>query len=137
MSSEKPKAKKEKELYESIKTHLNSVFASYITERRYMGAPSSYKENPHLEITAYGHFSEMLKREFSEIALRFLSVEKNLPDMMGFVQKKITSPKELITVEVKRTSIRLFHTLQAKFYKTFLVRNSVYSFHLKELLRKK
>jgi len=119
MSSEKHEGKKEYEFYEKIKTLLEGVFAvNYITERAYMGSPF-YEENPHLEITAYGQFSPTLKNAFSKDTLRFFRIEKVKPDIMGFVKKKLKSPKELITVEVKRSPIELCWILKAKFYQDF------------------
>lgn len=117
MSSEKPKTQKEQELYEQIKKFLNIVFTSYKEQKpHYQVAPLFSIENPYLEITASGHFSPTLKGVFSDKTLRFLNVEKNLPDIMGFVKKKPSSERELITVEVKRIPIRLFHILKARFY---------------------
>jgi len=115
MSSEKLKQRKEREFYESIKTVLEFEFRSYVEESRYQNAPFPNEENLYLKITAFGH-SETLTREFSDRALRFLSVEKNLPDIMGFVQKKSSKKKEFITVEVKRSPVRFLHILQAKLY---------------------
>lgn len=108
--------KKEKEFYEPIKTVLQRVFGNYIEERPYQTAPFSHKENPYLEITAKRHYSEMLKGEFDNRALRILGVERSAPDIMGFVQRKPSSKKELITVEVKSKAIRLLDILQARFY---------------------
>ena len=109
--------KKEKKLYEPIKDVLEGVFASYVEERPMMGAPFSYKKNPYLEITANKRrFSEKLKKEFDDATFRILSAERNAPDIMGFVQRKPSSKKELITVEVKPKLITLLHILQAKLY---------------------
>lgn len=69
MSSEKHEGKKEYELYKKIMTLLRGVFRNYVEERLYMGS-SFYEENPHLEITAYGEFTERLKRAFSKETLR-------------------------------------------------------------------
>jgi len=119
MSSEKHEGKKEYELYKKIKTLLNGVFSIYYAEERpLMGSPF-YEENPHLEITAYGEFSPTLKSAFSKDTLKFFGIEKIKPDIMGFVRKKLKSPKELITVEVKRSPIELFWILKAKFYQDF------------------
>jgi len=118
--TEKPKPKsrrREEQLYQPIKDFLGGVFGSYVEERPLMGAPYSYEENPYLEITANRKvFSETLKKVFDDETFRILSVEKNAPDIMGFVQRKPSSKKELITVEVKCTPIRLRDILQARFY---------------------
>lgn len=109
--------KKEKELYEPIKNVLERAFSNYVEERPMMGAPFSYKKNPYLEITANKkRFSEILKKEFDDTTFRILSAERNAPDIMGFVQKKPSSKKELITVEVKPKPITLLHILQARLY---------------------
>ena len=96
---------------------MRGVFGSYVEERPPMGPPSSYEENPYLEITANKRqFSEILKKEFDDRTLSILGVEKNVPDIMGFVKRRISSKKELITVEVKHAPIRLMDILQARFY---------------------
>lgn len=117
MHSEKSKTRSEDRLYGPIREFLNGIFGSYVEERPLMGAPFSYEENPYLEITANKRrFSEMLKKEFDDKTLSLLSVEKNVPDIMGYVQRKPSSKKELITVEVKNKPIRLMDILQARFY---------------------
>ena len=117
MSSEKPKRKTEKELYEPVKDVLEIIFASYVEEKPHQRVPYERKENPYLEVTANKRrFSEILKREFDDATFRIFSAERNVPDIMGFVQKKLSSKKELITVEVKSKPITLLHILQAKLY---------------------
>jgi len=82
-----------------------------------MGAPTyDFKGNVYLEITAKGHFSAMLKEQLDDKALSIIRVEKFSPDIMGFAQKTKTSPKELITVEVKAEPITLKSISRAKLY---------------------
>lgn len=70
----------------------------------------------YLEITARRRISETLKREFSDETFYILSAEDKTPDIMGFVRKKLSSPKELITVEVKDKPIKLMDIFQARLY---------------------
>lgn len=118
MSSRKHKDKKEYEFYEKIETLLRGVFGYYVEERTPMGS-RFYEKNPHLEITAYGEFSPKLQGAFSKETLRNFRVERVKPDIMGWVKKKRNSQKELITVEVKRSPIKLIWILKAKFYQEF------------------
>ncbi len=120
MPSEKPKSlrkRDEEKLYEPIKKALATVFAfHYIEKRKKPMREPICKRNPHLEITANGKFSETLKREFDDKTLNILSTEKLRPDVMGFVQKKSSSPKELIIVEVKASPIKIVDVSKAKLY---------------------
>ena len=125
MSSEKPKRKTEKELYEPVKTLLERVFESYVEESPYQRTPFPRKENLYLEITAdKKRFSGILKKEFDDETFRILSTERSEPDIMGFVQKtpskkhwwSTSKKRELITVEVKTIPITFLHILQAKLY---------------------
>lgn len=107
----------EKELYEPIKKHLQSILLSYYVEEKNPPPtrPFQYEDNPYLEITDRG-ISETLKREFSDETFYILSAEDKTPDIMGFVRKKLSSPKELITVEVKDKTIKLMDIFQARLY---------------------
>lgn len=125
MSSEQTRSNVKKtgegRLYEPIKEFLSGVFAnSYVSERIYQREPSSYQENPYLEITANKRsFSEKLKKEFNNDTLNILRFDKSIPDIMGFVVKKPVSKKdkrELIVVEIKDVPIKLWHIAKAKFY---------------------
>lgn len=108
---------RERKLYEPVKRALETIFSVHYIEKKekYQHRPT-YVRNPHLEITASGKFSETLKREFNDEALNILNAERIRPDIMGFVQKKPSSPKELITVEVKVAPIRIVDVAKAKLY---------------------
>jgi len=108
---------KEKELYEPIKNHLKTILGSYYVEEHNPPPtrPFQYENNPYLEITEK-RISETLKREFSNETFYILSAEHKNPDIMGFVRKRPTSPKELITVEVKNKTIELKDVFQARLY---------------------
>lgn len=123
--TEKPKPKSEKreeQLYEPILNALKTIFEKYVekdveAEKKFMGAPTyDFKGNVYLEITAKGHFSEMLKEHLDDRALSIIRVEKFSPDIMGFVQRTKSSSKELITVEVKAEPITLKGISRAKLY---------------------
>jgi hypothetical protein len=116
---------KEEELYQPVKTLLETVFRSYVEEGPYQRAPFPRKENLYLEITANKkRFSGILKREFDDETFRIFSVERSVPDIMGFVQKRpakkhvwsASKKRELITVEVKTLPITFLNILQAKLY---------------------
>lgn len=123
--AEQPKRKiekKEEKLYEPIVRSLEFMFGKYVEKdveveklQRDVLANDSDK-NIYLEITANGHFSEMLKEQLDDRALSIINVEKFSPDIMGFVRKNKTSPKELITVEVKAEPITLKSISRAKLY---------------------
>ena len=108
----------EEELYEPIKKHLQTILTSYYVEEHHPPPtrPFQYEDNPYLEITAKRGISETLKREFSDETFYILSAEGKNPDIMGFVRKKPSSPKELITVEVKDKTIKLMDIFQARLY---------------------
>lgn len=107
----------ERKLYDPIMKALRSIFLFRYAEnkKKLMVEPIDFR-NPHLEITANGKFSETLKREFDDRTLSILSTERLCPDIMGFVQKESSSPKELITVEVKAPPIRIVDVSKAKLY---------------------
>lgn len=114
-----PSESGEKELYEPIKEHLKTILASYCIEEAYPPAtrPFQYEDNPYLEITAKKRrIPETLKKEFSDETFYILSAEEKIPDIMGFMRKKISSPRELITVEVKDKLIKLMDIFQARLY---------------------
>jgi hypothetical protein len=108
----------EKKLYEPIKNHLQTILRSYYVEKGHPPPtrPFQYEDNPYLEITAKRRISETLKREFSNETFYILSAEDKIPDIMGFVRKTPSSPKELITVEVKDKTIKLMDIFQARLY---------------------
>lgn len=84
--------------------------------------PISEIENPHLEITAHGEFSEELKlRKFNYYMFEQLFAEQLQPDILGYVIKstgKKQSPIETIAVEVKAHELTLRDLMQAKLYET-------------------
>jgi len=109
----------EKELYEPIKNHLKTLLGSYCIEEAYppQSRPFQYQDNPYLEITAGKRtISETLKKEFSNETFYVLSAEEKIPDIMGFMRRKLSSPRELITVEVKDKPVRLMDIFQARLY---------------------
>jgi len=108
----------EKELYEPIKKHLQAVLQNYYVEEQNppQTRPFQYEDNPYLEITAKTGISEILKKEFSDETFYILGAEGKTPDIMGFVRKRLSSPKELITVEVKDRTIKLMDIFQARLY---------------------
>ncbi|HKZ94326.1 MAG TPA: hypothetical protein VJ249_07090 [Candidatus Bathyarchaeia archaeon] len=121
MSSEKQKPKRDEErLYEPLRECLQNRFLHfYIDEKRprFQRAPNEHEENVYLEIVgAKKTFTETLKKAFHDETFRTLSYERKYPDIMGFVKRKQSNQKELITVEVKRTTISLLDILQAKLY---------------------
>jgi len=124
MFSEKPKARLEERLYEPIKDFLQNIFANYYVERkkgeiRYQRAPFEYEEiSVYVEVIGNTkRFSDTLKREFDNNTLNIINNEGIFPDIVGHVRKKASSPKEILTVEVKDKPIRLKDIAQAKFYK--------------------
>jgi hypothetical protein len=82
----------------------------------YQSCPISSLKNPHLEITARGNFSKVLKTRFDYYMFGKLYAEKLHPDIMGFVTKKESSKPKLITVEVKPVPLRLRDVMQGKLY---------------------
>ena len=57
-----------------------------------------------------------MKEVFDKPLLAILRVEKFPPDITGFIQKKDSSRKELITVEIKADKIKINHIYRAKMY---------------------
>ena len=109
----------EKALYEPIRKHLSRVLGYYIEKGkkpRLQSRPFEFEENPHLEITANGKISERLKREFDDETFLILGSEGKFPDIMGFIKRKESEPRELITVEIKNQPIELMHVFQAQLY---------------------
>jgi hypothetical protein len=108
----------ERELYEQIRAHLQTMLLScYVEEHNSSPTrPFQYEDNPYLEVTADSGISETLKGEFSDETFYILGAEGKTPDIMGFVKKTLSSPKELITVEVKDKTIRLMDIFQARLY---------------------
>jgi hypothetical protein len=123
MSSEKQKSarvQEEEKLYEPIKNELERIFGSYVEKDKkqtYQGEPlpSPEKRDVYLEIT-HKKISDILKRILDDEALYIQKVEGFFPDIMGFVRKEPSSPKELITVEVKPIPIKIKHIERAKTY---------------------
>ncbi len=106
-------------LYEPIKKHLARVLGYYIEKDkkpRFQSRPFEFEDNPYLEIAASGKISETLKKEFDDETFLTLGSEGKFPDIMGFVKRKESGPKELITVEIKNQPIKLMHIFQAQLY---------------------
>ena len=115
------RVQEEEKLYEPIKNELERIFESYVAKDKkqtYQSSPLPSPENRdvYLEITAKRHISDILKRQFDTDALYIMKVEEFYPDIMGFVRKEPSSPKELITVEVKAIPIKIKHIERAKTY---------------------
>jgi len=123
MSSEKQKGarvQEEEKLYEPIKNELENIFGRYVKKDKKQTyqrepPPSPEKRDVYLEIT-HKKISDILKRELDDDALYIQKVEGFFPDIMGFVRKEPSSPKELITVEVKSIPIKIKHIERAKTY---------------------
>lgn len=63
------------------------------------------------------YFSEELKRMFeTREVLHILRVEKFCPDLTGFLRRKDSRSKEIITVEVKLRNLRIKDINQARLY---------------------
>ena len=97
---------KEEPLYKPVKNLLQNYLEIY------MGLECKV----HLEITANGKFSEELKEALDDRALSILRVERFSPDITGFLQKKDSSSRDLITVEIKPDKIKIKHIYRAKLY---------------------
>lgn len=97
---------KEEQFYEPIKSALQKELEEFV----------GFEGNVYLEITAKGSFSDELKEVFDKPLLAILRVEKFPPDITGFIQKKDSSRKELITVEIKPDRIKINHIYKAKMY---------------------
>jgi len=121
MTSKRLDPNAEDNLYEPIRKVLKGVFGNYIKidkKPHYQTRPHEYpEENPYLEITANKRtFSEKLKKGFDDETLNIINSEGKFPDITGYVKQKRDSKKELITVEIKRHSIRLRDVMQARLY---------------------
>jgi hypothetical protein len=84
----KPKrGRKEEQLYEPVLDALKVIFEQYVISeaKKVMREPLDF--NVYLEITAKGHFSEMLKEQLDDRALSIIRVEKFSPDINGICAK--------------------------------------------------
>ena len=100
------KRKPEEQLYEPIKIALQKELEKFVgTEGKV-----------HLEVTANGRFSEDLKEALDDRALGILRVERFSPDLTGFVQRRDSTLRDLITVEIKPDKIKINHIYRAKLY---------------------
>ena len=98
-----PLKDEEKRLYHPIKKSLEKNFGQ-------LG-------ECYLETTAgVQHFPEKLKRIFEPEVLRILRVEKFCPDLTGFLRRKDSRTKEVITVEVKPRNLRIKDINQSRLY---------------------
>ena len=100
----------EESLYEPVKNALQTQF------ERFVGSEGKV----HLEITAKGRFSEELKEVLDDRALSILRVERISPDIAGFLQKKDSHSKDLVTVEIKPDKIKIRHVWKARLYAEIL-----------------
>lgn len=110
MGLKKEQKDKEEHLYEPIKNTLWDIFLS--------AALDCY-----LEVTDKG-LSNKLQRSLDDFALFYIKIDKQYPDITGFV--KTSYGKEIITVEVKRRIRKINDFFQAKRYGE--VFNAKYSF---------
>jgi hypothetical protein len=118
---EKAETKGEERLYEPIRDYLRNIFARYIEKPRKFQLQNAFyefrEENTYLEIVGdRRRFSENLKREFDDTTLHMINSEGIFPDIVGYVRKKPSNPKEIIIVEIKDEPIKLRHIEQARFY---------------------
>ena len=127
------KTKKEEHLYFPLLQKLKEIFdrwyvaESYVyTRQGLMRAPTSGITNPHLEITAHGEFSELLHSNFDYYLFQNLKAESLHPDIMGYVDKKDSTTRAFITVEVKKNPLKIKDILQAKLYENIF--NAKFSF---------
>jgi hypothetical protein len=93
-----------------------------------MKGPTSGITNPHLEITAHGKFSPLLHSNFDYYLFQNLKAESLHPDIMGYVDKKDSTTRAFITVEVKKNPLKIRDILQAKLYENIF--NAKFSFAL-------
>jgi hypothetical protein len=118
------KNRRESRLYFPLCQTLKQIFDryyvadSYAIDRKtgFQRGPINAIQNPHLEITAYGKFTDKLQSKFSYYLFQKLHAEKFHPDLMGFVKKKPSSNEEFITAEIKKGTLRIRDILQAKLY---------------------
>ena len=129
-----PRQKLEEKLYAPIVETLKSTYDYWYLDKSqvYAGKPDdNYRpqhspttaiRNPHLEITAYGKFSEELKlKKFDYYMFEQLFAEQLHPDILGYVMKnpaKNPNSFETIAVEVKANSLLIRDLMQAKLYET-------------------
>ena len=98
-----PLKAEEKRLYDPIKESLERDFGQ-------LG-------ECYLEKTAgVQYFPEKLKRIFEPEVLHILRVEKFCPDLTGFLRRKDSRTKEVITVEIKPRNLRIKDINQARLY---------------------
>jgi len=121
MSSGKSERYTEESLYEPIREVLIGAFRGYITpdkKPQYQRAPYEHvEERLYLEITGNKRiFNEKLKKCFDDETLNIINSEGKFPDITGYVKRKSNSNKELITVEIKKGSIKLRDVIQARLY---------------------
>ncbi len=93
-------------IYEGVKSDLDKKFLD------------RFGRAVHLEITARGQFSDILKAQVPdnrEIVFAFLESRKAFPDITGFLIGGLSGTR-FITVEIKRTRIELDDVYQAKKY---------------------
>ena len=120
MNPEAPPSKMtEKQLYEMVSESLRQRFVA-----------KNYR--CHLEVTAYGRFTELLKQAVKhDIIFSFLKSKRDCPDITGYVErnlredditrfmeKNVVSPEvyDFVTIEIKKEKITLEHIYQAKRY---------------------
>lgn len=107
-------------LYEPIMRDLRTVIGGWYLEKekKYIpqSRPNEFEENPRLEITAFRKISPTLQKEFDDETFLALGLVGKYPDIMGFVRRKASVRRELITVEVKNQPIKLMDIFQAQLY---------------------
>jgi hypothetical protein len=121
-----PNQRNEAELYSPIVETMKSVFDRWYLEESQVYTKQGLQynlttaiKNPHLEVTAKGNFSEILKSHFDITMFGKLYGEELHPDIMGFVTKKKTGKPELITFEVKLDDLKIRDVMQARLYEVF------------------
>ena len=129
-----PRERLEEKLYQPIVDRLKHTYDYwYLDESVLVGGKPTDKyrpqtrpstteiENPHLEITAHGEFSEELKlKNFNYYMFEQLFAEQLQPDILGYVIKNAKKPSiiETIAVEVKAHELDIRDLMQAKLYET-------------------
>jgi len=108
----------EKQLYEMVSESLRQRFVA-----------KNYR--CHLEVTAYGKFSELLKQAVEhDIIFSFLKSKRDCPDVTGYVERHLRKDDvppvrrnvlplvgyDFVTIEIKKEKIKLEHIYQAKRY---------------------
>lgn len=101
---------KESDLYEPV---LNALKVEY------------FPDSCHMEITANGKLSKILKKELDDAAFFFLESQGHYPDISGFMDTEESSiglgilakhVRNRITAEVKNEEIKVDHIYQTKRY---------------------